>query len=232
MDTKENPLLDRKGLIGQRLGTWHLGLWLVGFALLAGMGVRPATAQVATDTTLVLIEETPDHSPRGALWRAAVVPGWGQLYNRQYLKIPVVYLGFAGFIAGALLVNDRYLLYRHAFLFTARTDTAGVPVFPQYADDYARLIERLGLPPESQLTEEEIASRRQRLEPGIRATRDNLRRNRDLLYIGTGLWYGLTLLDAYVSAHLMDFDVSEDLTLSLRPDPGTGGWTATLRLGL
>ena len=77
--------------------------------------------------------------PNSALWRAAVVPGWGQLYNRQYLKIPLVYGGLAGFTAAALYTNDRYLLYRHAYLFTARENADGSPVFPEYADDYARL---------------------------------------------------------------------------------------------
>ncbi len=215
----------RPGLAG-----WMLVLASLSFGL-------PAAAQV--DTTATAPPDTavvapgglpPGHSPRGALWRAAVLPGWGQFYNRQYVKIPLVYLGLGGLAATALYTNGRYLRYRHAYLFTARLDENGEPVFPQYADDYARLLEELGLPPESDLSEEEIASRRARLEPSFRAQRDALRRNRDLIYIGIGLWYGLSLLDAYVSAHLLDFDVSEDLTLSLRPHPDASGLTVTARL--
>ena len=198
---------------------------LLPLALLA-LTVAPATAQVDTTATASHLPE--GHSPRGALWRAAAVPGWGQLYNRQYVKIPIVYLGLGGLTAAALLVNDRYLLYRHAYLFTARTNEDSTPVFPEYADDYADLIDKLGLPPESQLTEDEIESRRNRLEAGIRNKRDALRRNRDLLYIGIGLWYGLSLLDAYVSAHLLDFDVSEDLSVQVDPHPT--GLSATVRL--
>ncbi len=220
-------------LVLRRLPFSRPGLagWLLALASLS-LGL-PAAAQI--DTTATAPPDTataaPGPSPRGALWRAAAVPGWGQLYNRHYLKIPVVYLGFGGLTAAALYNNSRYLRYRHAYLFTAREDENGEPIFPQYADDYARLLQELGLPPESQLSEEEIARRRARLEPGFRNQRDAFRRNRDLLYIGIGLWYGLTLLDAYVSAHLLDFDVSEDLTVSLRPAPDASGLAVTARLG-
>jgi len=186
----------------------------------------PAAAQADTTAQTRLPE---NHSPNSALWRAAAFPGWGQAYNRHYLKIPLVYLGLAGFSAAALYANNRYLLYRHAYLFTARENTDGSPVFPEYTDDYARLINDLGLPPESDLTEEEVESRRARLEPQFRAQRDNLRRNRDLYYFGFAFWYGLSVLDAFVSAHLMDFDVGEDLTVSVYPAPAASGLRATVR---
>lgn len=198
------------------------------FLLVASLWAIPAHAQVDT-TSAIQINPLEDHSPKGALWRGAVVPGWGQYYNKQYLKIPVVYVGLGGLTGAALYTNSRYLLYRHAFLFTAREDTSGSPVFPQFADDYEQLISELGLPPESSLTPEEIASRRARLEPGFRSQRDSLRRNRDLLYIGIGLWYGLSLLDAYVSAHMLDFDVSEDLSVTIFPHPDASGLTARVR---
>ncbi len=192
------------------------GLWLP----------LPAAAQADTTAQTRLPE---NHSPNSALWRAAAFPGWGQAYNRHYLKIPLVYLGLAGFSAAALYANNRYLLYRHAYLFTARENTDGSPVFPEYTDDYARLINDLGLPPESDLTEEEVESRRARLEPQFRAQRDNLRRNRDLYYFGFAFWYGLSVLDAFVSAHLMDFDIGEDLTVSVYPAPAASGLRATVR---
>jgi len=192
------------------------GLWLP----------LPAAAQADTTAQTRLPE---NHSPNSALRRAAAFPGWGQAYNRHYLKIPLVYLGLAGFSAAALYANNQYLLYRHAYLFTARENTDGSPVFPEYTDDYARLINDLGLPPESDLTEEEVESRRARLEPQFRAQRDNLRRNRDLYYFGFAFWYGLSVLDAFVSAHLMDFDIGEDLTVSVYPAPAASGLRATVR---
>lgn len=149
-------------------------------------------------------EPEEDHSPRGALWRAAIVPGWGQLYNRQYYKIPVVWAGLGGLTATALYVNQRYLLYRHSYHFLAETN-----VSPEYAADFRRLINDLGI------TEEQARQR----QNDFRRSRDILRRNRDLLYIGIGLFYGLSILDAYVNAHLLDFDIGEDLTLTVEAGP-------------
>ncbi|MEX0822087.1 MAG: DUF5683 domain-containing protein [Rhodothermales bacterium] len=162
-----------------------------------------------------------DHSPRGALWRAAAAPGWGQLYNHQYYKLPVVWGGLAGFAGSALFVNHRYLRYRHAYLWIVR-ESATIDVPTSYEDDYLDLISDLGLTPE------DADGIQGRLSTLFRQNRDNLRRNRDLLYIGSGLFYGLSILDAYVSAHLLDFDVGEDLSLSVRP--AVGGFAASLRL--
>lgn len=210
-----------------RLPARHAGAALLTLVVCLLGSVTPAAAQV--DTTVAAVTR-PAHTPRGALWRAAALPGWGQWYNRQYTKIPVVYLGLGGLGALALYTNTRYLLYRHAYLFTARTAPDGTPVFPEYADDYARLLNDLGLPPESELPDDEIQSRRSRLQSGIRAQRDNFRRNRDLLYVGVGLWYGLSLLDAFVSAHLLDFDVSEDLSVTVTPQLTPAGPAAALRV--
>ena len=136
---------------------WALVLLLGGGLNLCPPTAPPASAQADTTTAQTRLAE--DHSPNSALWRTAVVPGWGQLYNRQYLKIPLVYGGLAGFTAAALYTNDRYLLYRHAYLFTARENADGSPVFPEYVDDYARLLDDLGLSPESEpLTEEAMPS--------------------------------------------------------------------------
>ena len=182
------------------------------FALVAGalISIIPTSAQ-STDSP------SPLH-PRTALKRA-LVPGWGQLSNRQYYKIPVVYAGLAGFAGAALVVNQRYLLYRHAFLYTARTEADGSPVFPEYASDYAELIRHLNLAPEENLSPEDITARRNRLEPQLRNQRDALRRNRDLLYFAAIGWYGLSILDAFVSAHLLDFDVSESLSVRAYAGP-------------
>ncbi len=182
------------------------------------------TAIAQPDTTF-----SADRRPQKALVRA-LMPGWGQLYNRQYLKIPLVYAGLGLIGAGAAYANGRYLRYRHAYLFTAREDDAGQPVFPEYARDYALLLSELGLPPESSLDAQEIARRRARLEPQFRTQRDSFRRNRDLLYIGIGIWYGLTILDAFVSAQLFEFDVGEDLALSMAIQPGPAGMSATIVL--
>lgn len=182
-------------------------------ALLIAAFFGLASADGARGQNLVDEGAPSAHSPQGALWRAAAFPGWGQLYNRQYYKIPVVWAGLGGLTATALYVNHRYLLYRHAYHYVSGANTS-----PEYQADYLRLLNDLNISEE----------RGEQLEGAFRETRDNLRRNRDLLYIGVGLFYGLSILDAYVNAHLLDFDVGEDLSLSIRAVPR--GLTASVRL--
>ena len=184
-----------------------LFLWMTG----------PVQTNAQADTT-VTIPDVHQPDPRSAL-RRAFVPGWGQLYNREYYKVPVVYVGLVAFVGSALLVNRRYRLYRHAYLFTARTNPDGTPVFPEYESDYSELLRVLELSSESILMPDEVAARRARLQPQFRAQRDVLRRNRDLLYFGTLAWYGFTVIDAYVSAHLAEFDVNESLAVQVTSGP-------------
>ena len=169
--------------------------------LLLFVCLLPATPLLAQqDSTEAVQPEVPQwlkgHSPRGALWRAAVLPGWGQVYNRQYLKLPFVYAGLAGITATALVLNDRYLFYRHAFLYKRSEEMVASGQwtenpFLRYKGAYDEVVARYG----------EVSS-----EP-LRTQRDKLRRNRDLSYFGIGLFYGLTVLDAYVNAHLLDFAI-------------------------
>ncbi len=147
-------------------------------------------------------------TPTGALWRAAVIPGWGQFYNRQYIKLPFVYGAIGGLIVAAIRNNEDYELYRKAFLYKAfeeQVESGIIETNPQ-ADgksSYDELAARFG--PISSFP--------------LRLKRDNLRRNRDLSYLGAGLIYGLSVLDAFVSAHLLDFDVDENLSIRISPNP-------------
>lgn len=183
-------------------------------AALCCVSVDASFAQ-ATDTTAasVMLRDSRlpvGHSPRGALRRAAMVPGWGQLYNRQYYKLPIVYLALGGIIYNVITTNQDYKLYRCAYQYKAfqeLVDAGSRESNPrsECEPDYAEVVQRAN--------RSEIAS------SALRPVRNNLRRNRDLSIIGIGLVYGLTLADAFISAHLLDFDVGEDLTVSVRPLP-------------
>ena len=195
---------------------------LVGVILLAIAPGRSAAQEAS---------ESGGHTPRGALWRAAAVPGWGQVYNRQYYKLPFVYGGLVWVAYSAHSAHQNYVAYREAYWYAEpRLWDDGRPGYPEFERAYQEFLERENLPPDHQLSELEAAQRRQRLAPNLRRIRDNYRRNRDLFYIGVGLVCGLTILDAYVSAHLLDFDIGEDLTVRVIPSPV--GLHASLVLGL
>lgn len=166
------------------------------------------------------------HSPEGALWRAAVLPGWGQYYNRQYIKMPVAWAGIGAVTGLAYFNNQRYLTFRRAALYAQYVDEeVKDPAFrASYEDEYRRA---LGL---SSRPEPESPSGRKQAASDFRSVRDTYRRNRDLSYFGIGIVYGLTILDAYVAAHLLDFDIGEDLTMSVFPTPQGVGTALRIQL--
>ena len=183
------------------------GFGLLGFG--AGLGMTTVQGQPDSVRTQILEEKgfPPNHSPRGALWRTAAVPGWGQYYNRQYYKIPFVYAGLAGLGFRIVDTNRQYQLFRRAALFQNETDPR-----EQYESEYREAVLEV--------------TGRENADVGanqLRQLRDKFRRQRDLAILGTGLFYALTLLDAYVSAHLLTFDVDDELAVRVHP---TGSFAA------
>jgi len=132
------------------------------------------------------------HSPRRATLYSAVLPGLGQAYNKKYWKIPVIYAGFGAFAYMASFNAREYDLFRDAYNHKTTYASTEPPV-----NDY-----------EARYTTE-----------ALKSGRDYYRRNRDLDYILASLWYILNVIDATVDAHLFDWEVGEDLSVSLHPGP-------------
>lgn len=180
---------------------------VVGILLVGGRGdVYECYAQPDSVRAKILKAKgfSPDHSPTGALWRSIAVPGWGQFYNRQYFKIPFVYAGFGAFGFRAYQAHQEYLFYRRAHLYgrgSSLVDEGESNPYQQYQQQFNEAAERLG---------------GERLR-AMRQQRDQYRRQRNLSILGMGLFYALTVLDAYVSAHLLTFDVGGDLAIRVRP---------------
>lgn len=189
-----------------------LGVGVLWMLLMVG-GIAHAQPDSVRTAVLKAKGFPPDHSPRGALWRSAV-PGWGQAYNRQYYKLPFVYAGLAGGGFAIFRMNRRYLLFRRAHLFTVGENRDGDNnPYGNFKDEYDEAASELGAG--------QVSGRQ------LRSLRDKYRRWRDLSILGTGLFYALTILDAYVSAHLLTFDV-DDVALDVRP---TGGGRIQARSG-
>ncbi len=184
-----------------------LGIVLAG-GISAGMTAHPAHAQPdSVRTERLRAQGYPEnHTPRRALWRAAALPGWGQVYNRQYIKLPFVYGGIGGFIYNAVRNQSRYRLYRRANQFAVGQNEAeengGPNRFAQYEPQYNEALGELGQGASANL---------------IRQQRDTFQRQRNLMIIGAGVFYALTIVDAYVSAHLLTFDVGDDLAMRIQP---------------
>lgn len=145
--------------------------------------------------TVVIDMVAPEHSPRRAALLSAVLPGLGQIYNKKYWKVPIIYGGFA--ILGYLVVynNDQYQILRRARIAEENNQREENPL----AGFRNGQFERLDV-----------------LTNGV----DGARKNRDQTIIYTAGFYGLNIMDAIVDAHLIEFDVNPDLSFKLEPTAG------------
>ena len=134
-----------------------------------------------------------------SLWLAMVFPGAGQIYNRKYWKLPIVYGGFVGCAYALNWNNKMYKDYSQAYLDIMDDD----PNTKSYEDF---------LPMNAS-----IAGQEERFKEIFRKRKDMYRRQRDLsifCFIGV---YVLSIIDAYVDAELSDFDITEDIALRVEP---------------
>ena len=136
-------------------------------------------------------------NPTKATWLAVVFPGGGQIYNRKYWKLPIIYGGFAG-CAYALSWNGKmYKDYSQAYLDIMDSN----PNTKSYEDL---------LPPNATYNEEQLKNT-------LKRSKDMLRRYRDLsifAFIGV---YLISIIDAYVDAELSNFDITPDLSMKVEP---------------
>jgi hypothetical protein len=150
-------------------------------------------------------------SPHRATMLAAALPGMGQVYNRKYWKIPLVYAGFAGLGYGVWFNSSTHIRFTRAF--QDFTD-----LIPE-TDSYRTLLSGWDpanydpvLHPDT-YKPSDAQYIRERLLSGI----DYYKKYRDLSYIGIAAWYLLSILDANVDASLSDYDIGESINLSLSP---------------
>lgn len=161
-----------------------------------------ALGQESANDTIITEKEEAIHSPRKATIYSAVLPGLGQIYNRKYWKLPLVYGGFATLGYFINFNNEEYVKFRQAYSDIIDTDP-NTNSFVKLVTDPKRLEpDRIG-----NLTE------------SLRIGKDYWRRNRDLVVIGTVVFYAVNIIDASVDAHFFNFDISDDLTINWVPGP-------------
>ncbi|HEY2720389.1 MAG TPA: DUF5683 domain-containing protein [Chitinophagaceae bacterium] len=136
------------------------------------------------------------HSPRKAAIRSALIPGWGQAYNRKYWKIPIIYAALG--ITGTVFVNNIKTYKDLRFAYSAKYKAS---IAPFDSTDY-RKIKPQYLPVNIE---------------GLREGRDQFRQYIDYSVVFFVLFWGLNVVDAVVDAHLKAFDISPDLSLKIRP---------------
>lgn len=134
-----------------------------------------------------------------SVWMAMVLPGAGQIYNRKYWKLPIIYGGFVG-CAYALTWNTKmYNDYSQAYI-DIMSDNPANDSYKDFIPSYI-----------------DIESNKEYYQNLFKNAKDGYRRQRDLsifAFIGV---YLLSVIDAYVDAELSDFDISKDLSMKLEP---------------
>ena len=138
--------------------------------------------------------------PKRALWLALVIPGGGQIYNRKYWKLPIVYGGFIGCLYAMNWNNTMYKDYSQAYIDLVDKDSN--------TRSY-NLFLHLG----TQIDD----SNKKYYEDIFRKRKDRFRRWRDLSFFVLLGVYALSVIDAYVDAELSNFDISKDLSLKVEP---------------
>lgn len=140
---------------------------------------------------LGLFKKDSVHVPRKATLRSAVIPGWGQAYNKKYWKIPIVW-GALGTAAGFFVYNRReYIDARDAYRYMKDTIAANdVLIKPKFRP----------VDPEA-----------------VRQYRIAVRQYVDYSVLAFIMLWGLNVVDATVDGHLKAFDVNDNLSLRINP---------------
>ncbi len=142
-------------------------------------------------------------SARKASIMSAILPGLGQVYNKKYWKVPIIYAGLGGFGYMFLSNNTKYNDYRKGLIASVNHGDSSQMVYGEYYS-------------QSQLQSQKLY----------------YRKYRDFAVIGFSIVYIINIIDANVDAHLRTFDISDDLSLNVDPwqnvyRTGSGYKTAT-----
>lgn len=166
-------------------------IYSIGFLLFFGFNsfAQKESDSLLVDNDLVVVVDTIQRrpinilAPSKAAFYSAVLPGLGQAYNRKYWKIPIVYAALGAGVYFYSTNNKEYNRYRDEYKRRLAGNSASSGEFPGVSNE------------------------------GLINAQQTLKRNKELsLLITIGL-YALNILDANVDAHLLQFNVDENLAI-------------------
>lgn len=142
------------------------------------------------------------HSPKKAAIYSAVLPGAGQIYNRKYWKVGALAVGAGALVYSLQFSQKNYHLYK------------------------TELIKRQG--GQTDLNTDLVKY----TDANLNELQDFYHRNRDLSIVGMALLYAINIIDANVDAHFFHFNINDDLSLRIRPEPMYSGFTSLPSAGM
>ncbi|MCC8144089.1 MAG: DUF5683 domain-containing protein [Tannerellaceae bacterium] len=154
------------------------------------------------------------NSTRAVIY-SAIFPGLGQIYNKQYWKLPIVYGGFMGCLYAVTWNNKNYKDYRDAYFDIERDRIRWNALEDDKKDSFDPKASWTVLLPSSTSVESALTSTT--FSDNLKRRKDYFRRYRDLSILITVGVYAICIIDAYIDAELFDFDISPDLTMRVEP---------------
>lgn len=151
-----------------------------------------------------------------ATMMAVVLPGLGQIYNRKYWKIPLVYAGFGSLIYAIGFNSSHYIDY--------------IQAYQDFTDNNAATNRFQSIPVLNGIDPATIKPDTYAYYDGqLLRMVDYYKRYRDLSYIGIAAWYIISIIDANVDASLFNYDISNNLDVAVLQVqmPLPGGFMAT-----
>lgn len=152
--------------------------------------IREDSLIIQSKDTVLLKTYSARYDPRKALLYAAIVPGLGQIYNKKYWKLPLVYGGFISIGYGINFYQEGYIKYKKELFYNIENgydeDTDIRPSDVYSTGNYRKIV-------------------------------DQYKRERDFMIILMGGMYLLQMVDAHVDAHLKEFDLNPNLQVSIEP---------------
>lgn len=149
--------------------------------------------EIVADSVIVKRNSYNALAPAKAAFYSAVLPGLGQAYNKKYWKIPIVYGGLATGIYFYTTNNKEYNRYRDAY----KSRLAGLTTDEFYFDTQG-----------NQLSSPRVTT------DGLQRAQKFYRKNKEISLLVTLGIYALNIIDANVDAHLMQYNVDENLSLA------------------
>lgn len=162
--------------------------------------VKTATADTAhtinalrpiTDTVVTTRKFKFEPNPKKAGLYSAIVPGLGQIYDRKYWKLPIIYAGLGVAVYFIQFNSNNYQTYRKAYVSRLENELNGRPDNDKFVGQYST--------------------------DNLKQLQDDSKRYLDLTVLITGVGYMAQVVDAIVYAHLKNFDISQDISMKVSP---------------
>jgi len=143
------------------------------------------------------------HSPVHAAMLSAALPGLGQIYNKKYWKLPLIYGGATALMYLINYNNNEYIFYREAYYDAKILKIRNEEFVKRYSEAN----------PNADLGALSVDYIMERSEKG----KEYYLKYRDYCIMGMVGLYLLNIMDANVDAFFLNFDVSKDLTAKIKP---------------